>query len=112
MDKRFAALKRGEMPEGFFGFHTKNVDAMYFAYEKDVFWFEYEIADQEREAYVQPIKELAKTLGLDSSDGSYGETPIVKIRLNSDERESAALVQRFALDIFGIDFETTVEYVP
>lgn len=112
LSDRLEAMRRGELAYPFFGFHTRNTDAMYFAYEGGSYWFEYELADDTRVKYVEPIKDLSAELGLSWEDGKYDDVPIIRVKLSSSSESAAESIFTFAEKLFGITKSTVVEFVP
>ena len=105
-------MREGELKQPFFGFHTRNSDAMYFAFKDGSYWFEYELVDDERRKFVEPIKKLSAELGLAWEDGEYEQSPIIRVKLGSSDELAAEKIFYIAEKLFGITDSTVVEYVP
>ncbi|MEZ5308688.1 MAG: hypothetical protein R2684_16200 [Pyrinomonadaceae bacterium] len=107
-------LKLDRHPQAFFGFHTKDTDALYFVYEDDVFHLDYELSSEAKRAFEDEFRKTADSLGFEVSETSYGEDSarVLRVSLTSDEKKSAKTGYEFASRIFGIDQETELEFLP
>lgn len=110
--RHLSALKHSTDPTAFFGFHTRNTDALYFVYEGGTFHLDYELMGVEKEQYAEPFRSVAAQLGYKILSTTYGQYPVLRVQLSAEESQAAEQGFQFAHRIFGIQRNTDLEFLP
>jgi hypothetical protein len=111
---RLAKLKQQDNdPKAFFGFHTHDVDALYFVHEHGVFYLDYELTTPDKKACADTFRKVAAELGFSVIDTSYyGEYPVLRIKAGDTETQAADVGLKFTQRVFGNDQQTVFEFLP
>ncbi|HEV8362213.1 MAG TPA: hypothetical protein VGQ52_01740 [Gemmatimonadaceae bacterium] len=110
--RHLSALKQSTDPTAFFGFHTRSTDALYFVYEGGSFNLDYELLGVDKEQYAEPFRKVAAQLGYKVLSTTYGQYPVLRVKLSAAESQAAEQGFQFAHRIFGIQRNTELEFLP
>ncbi len=110
---RLKELRDNSDPTAFFGFHTRDVDALYFVYENGALFLDYELYNSPKEGYAAPFRKTAAAHGFSVTTTSYDQVhTVLRIQLSSVESEAAEQAYGIAHDLFGIKRATRLEFLP
>lgn len=109
---RLAKLKAQADPREFLGFCTRDEDTLYFVFENGVFNLDYELNTESRKAHAADFRQAATDLGLRVIDTAYGNFPVLRIPIDSDEHHAAKIALDVARRMFGHDEATIFDFLP
>jgi hypothetical protein len=111
--KHLTGLKGNTDPTAFFGFCTRDEDALYFVWANYTFNLDYELYNAQKEKYAEPFRKAASDLRFKVVETTYDNRHVVlRIRLSSAEHEAAEQAFQFAHRLFGLQRTTELEFLP
>jgi hypothetical protein len=114
LPQRLAKLKlQDNDPKAFFGFCTRDEDALYFVHEHGVFYLDYELTTPAKKGYADAFRKSAADLGFSVLDTSYyGQYPVLRVKAGDTETQAADVGLKFTQRLFGHDQQTVFEFLP
>jgi hypothetical protein len=114
LPQRLAKLKQQDNdPKAFFGFYTRDEDALYFVHEHGVFYLDYELTTPAKKGYADAFRKTAADLDFSVIDTSYyGEFPVLRVKAGDSEAQAADVGLKFTQRLFGHDQQTVFEFLP
>jgi hypothetical protein len=114
LPQRLAKLKLQDSdPKAFFGFYTRDEDALYFVHEHGVFYLDYELTTSAKKGHADAFRKTAADLGFSVIDTSYyGEYPVLRVKTGESESQAAEVGLKFTQQLFGHDQQTVFEFLP
>ena len=111
--QQLAKLKQNTYPKAFFGFCTRDEDALYFVYVNGAFNLDYELTTPQKESHAAAFRKTASDLGLAVIETTYyGQYPVLRVKTDDSETHAAEVGFKFAQQMFGHDEKTVVEFLP
>jgi len=113
LPQRLAKLKlRDSDPTAFFGFYTRDEDALYFVHEHGTFYLDYELTTPQKTSHADGFRKTATEMGFSVIDTTYGKFPVLRVDVGNAEAHAAEIGLAFTQRLFGHDQQTVFEFLP
>jgi hypothetical protein len=113
LPQRLAKLKlRDSDPTAFFGFYTRDEDALYFVHEHGTFYLDYELTTPQKTSHADGFRKTATDMGFSVVDTTYGKFPVLRVDVGNAEAHAAEIGLAFTQRLFGHDQQTVFEFLP
>ena len=113
LPQRLAKLKlRDSDPTAFFGFYTRDEDALYFVHEHGTFYLDYELTTPQKTSHADGFRKTATEMGFSVTDTTYGKFPVLRVDVGNAEAHAAEIGLAFTQRLFGHDQQTVFEFLP
>ncbi len=114
LPQRLAKLKlRDSDPTAFFGFYTRDEDALYFVHEHGTFYLDYELTTPQKTSHASTASVRPPPIWVFRlTDTTYGKFPVLRVDVGNAEAHAAEIGLAFTQRLFGHDQQTVFEFLP
>ncbi|MCU0783673.1 MAG: hypothetical protein MUF81_06420 [Verrucomicrobia bacterium] len=111
---RLAKLRQQDRdPKAFFGFCTRDEDALYFVHEDGAFYLDYELTTPAKRGHADAFRKAAVEFGFSVMDKSYnGQFPVLRVKAGDTDEQAAIVALKFTQRLFGHNQNTVFEFLP